>query len=378
MILSRITPPSQRAEPLLDRTASRTDVLAIRASRSSGGRTCVVRFVSTHLAAGGSVERDRAPGSATLDSRWFFGRRSLGSPRQALGVVRFGWAHIRSSELGGGHRQFQKNHESRPKPEGAQMRYAACCAAIVLGACAAPIVDRRWVATDGVALPGAITVVGEQSWIDGAQLSLWTWPELQPVPHTVSVEPWPAEEEEESDPRNSVAYLIPSGSLGERWYAIRWQSAAESTSSIRIVGGVPLSDGSIVWRFFAGSIPEVVRIIGVSNEVHVELSENVRPESGRTPYDVATVEQPGARCEASFGGEPIIESSIVVVCTPPLDWQAPVRVRVNGLESAEGVPVDPLDVVLQFEADEEPVFEPATSVVPPPVPTAYCAGVQCE
>ncbi|MCZ7681618.1 MAG: hypothetical protein M5U28_23605 [Sandaracinaceae bacterium] len=112
--------------------------------------------------------------------------------------------------------------------------------------------------------------------------------------------------------------------------------------------------------------------------MHVELSENVRPVSGRTPYDVATVEQPGARCEASFGGEPIIESSIVVVCTPQLDWQAPVRVRVDGLESAEGVPVDPLDVVLQFEADEEPVFEPATSVVPPPVPTAYCAGVQCE
>lgn len=191
----------------------------------------------------------------------------------------------------------------------------------------------------------------------------------------MNVEPWP---ETVEAPLGSVAEITPDASLEPRWYAVRWMPHAELPEA-RVVGGIPLSDGSIVWRLFGVAVPTVERIIAVPSGVRIEFSTNVRPVRGRSPSSVARATQSEIVCEPVFGGEAIIESSIMLGCTPMNpDWMQEVQVRVEGLESSGGIPVPDLSLALVFGPGDEQVYEPPTVLAPPPVPAAMCAGVDCE
>ena len=243
-----------------------------------------------------------------------------------------------------------------------------------LGACGSvgPIPDPRWVGTDGRAVDGQIRVFGEGSTIVADQLSLATWPELGPVGSEVTVEA--------DGVQNTIAILTPDQPLTDRWYAVRW--ARNEVADARAVGAIPLQDGSAVWRFYGVPVPEVSRIIAPSGapDVLIELSTNVVPAAGHSVDDVATITQAAVACEPFFpdGAPRTIGSRLTLRCTPELDWTMPVRVRVEGLEDADGVAVDPLDVTMQFAAGEERVLAVPSALTPPAVPASLCAGVACE
>lgn len=247
------------------------------------------------------------------------------------------------------------------------------CGAV--GGCgsAAPIPDPRWVGTDGRAIDGQIRLFGEGSTIVADQVSLATWPELGPVDYVATVEA--------DGPQNSVAIITPNQPLTARWYAVRWEPNGE-VADARPVGAIALSDGSVVWRFYGVPVPEVSRILAPSGEpdVLIEFSAVVVPADGHTVDDVATITQGEVACQPFFpeGAPHTIDSRLTLRCTPELDWSMPVRLRVDGLEDADGFAVSPLDVAIEFAAGEERVFSPPSELSPPAVPAALCAGIACE
>jgi hypothetical protein len=109
------------------------------------------------------------------------------------------------------------------------------------------LISKTWGALDGhFYAPGPIYVVSSFGEIDAEQLSLWTWPELSPVAHEVS--------SEMDGGAGNRAILTPDVPLTAEWYAIRWQGDS-LPDGVTLTGGVPLQDGSYVWRFFGVSFP---------------------------------------------------------------------------------------------------------------------------
>lgn len=95
-------------------------------------------------------------------------------------------------------------------------------------------------------LEGRIYVMGEESTIRAEEFSLVTWPEFVDVPTDVTVA------ETQPGRLGTIAFLVPRGALESRWYAIRWLGEPQSHIEVR---GVPLADGSVIWRFHAIDAP---------------------------------------------------------------------------------------------------------------------------
>lgn len=115
-----------------------------------------------------------------------------------------------------------------------------------------PLNNGRWYANDGSWFEDRIFVIGEQSTINGSEFSLATWPELDRIQSHIRVEAYPPPDPG-VEPSGTIAYLTPESPLNARWYVIRWVSSG--TPPTAYVHGIPLSDGSVVWRFYGTEPP---------------------------------------------------------------------------------------------------------------------------
>lgn len=244
---------------------------------------------------------------------------------------------------------------------------------VLVAACGSPPpIHRSWWAPDGESFEADPYVRGRSDQIDGSQLSLRTWPELQSVAAAVVVEP---------DESSSIAHLIPSEPLSARWYAIR----CAPDPGVDLAGGVPLSDGSYVWRFFGDPFPpEVVRVLYPDSsvpriDVQVEFSTVVQPATGFTAEDVATVTQGSVECSPWIAGDSI-GSILYLRCSPVVDWDAPFRLQLQGLESlVDGDPLAPFDLMIDVAPGAAREIVLSTTRPPAPlVPAGLCADVECE
>ncbi len=247
---------------------------------------------------------------------------------------------------------------------------------VLAGACGTPpMLEQTLWAPDGESFERLPFVRATNAPIDGALLSLRTWPEMEEVAAVVSVE--------EDGSNESVATLAPAAPRGARWYVIR--CADDVPSSLNLDSSIPLSDGSHVWRFFGVPFPpEVVRIFEPSVEspsidVQIEFSTDVEPADGLTPDDVATVTQDGVECHPWIAGDSI-GSTLYLQCSPALDWKASFRLQLQGLQSfSHGDPVAPLDLTLGgTSSPSHELVLPRARPAPPGVPADLCAGVDCE
>lgn len=210
------------------------------------------------------------------------------------------------------------------------------------------------------------------------QVSLVTWPELEPVQTTPTervIDPL----DERAGPQHLSTHIIefvPTEPLADRWYAIRWY--AESVPPLVLLDGIPLGDGSVVWRVPGRFFPEAEVVdaqyyAGDPHDVVVVFTADVRPTSCASPDGWVVIEQGDLRCDATCpAGGTGYGRGWSAPC-PALDRAEPFRARLpEGAavgRGGEAVPAFDLEVLVRVEV---PRRRPA------PVPAALCAGVACE
>jgi hypothetical protein len=174
--------------------------------------------------------------------------------------------------------------------------------------------------------------------------------------------------------------VVPDAPLDARWYALRHIGLpAEGTTLV----GVSIADGGVVGRFFGVPVPELYEIVAQEDgRVTLSFTHNVVPDAEQAASDVARVAQGSIVCETVFLGEPgLLGHRITLECDPVLDWSVAVEIDVVGLMSEQGLPLPPVHLTHTFgevDTDGYAVLNPESSLVPPPVPAALCAGVDCE
>lgn len=260
-----------------------------------------------------------------------------------------------------------------------QLSLATVAVAAALAGCGTsgtPIQVQQWVGLDGFYYLDAdpyiyeITGVPSYSELEPADFTLVTWPEMELVPST-------AEEllVERYQPTHSIR-LTPIDPLGARWYAIRWMGPP--VSELTVLHGVPLSDGSMVWRFDSVYQPQLHQILYSEAEdpaggVILNFRESVHLEACAATAPAMTITQGALTCSRSCGaGRLSLGEDVLIPCH--LDPAEPFRVQVfEGMVAMGGGELVPAVDVMVTRALEVPRIRPV-----PPVPTALCAGVACE
>lgn len=205
---------------------------------------------------------------------------------------------------------------------------------------------------------------------DTSAWSIVTWPEVDEVQST-------AVNVVEAGSGACRMELRPVAPLGARWYAIR-SRAGEPAQRF---GGIPLSDGSTVDRF--EGVPEAfVRgfTIGSRSDgpyIRTVFSVPIQPAPGLEWRDLMTARQRDTVCVPP---NPDGTLGLVMVNCEGVDWTQPVTVHVEGAVALYGGAVVPaIDLPLTFGAwTDTAEITIALLPVPPRVPAALCAGLDCE
>lgn len=228
----------------------------------------------------------------------------------------------------------------------------------------------EWHGIEGRSFPGApYLVAGGELILDDlpARLTLVTWPELEEVPSDVTQGP---------DPRGgarTVVWVSPAAPLADRWYAIRWSGETHPHTTL---DGVPLADGSWVWRLHGTYVPELTELAYSAGAVYAFGVDDLAAVVPACPM-------PGPAVIVSQDAESwVVDCGVSSVgfslATPGLDAERPCRFRVlaGGLETNDGLPFEVVDVVIDRLGAGLVDLPPARN--PPLVPSALCAGVACE
>lgn len=260
------------------------------------------------------------------------------------------------------------------------MNVARALVVAVLVACSGPSLPRanRWsVNEEDRSFPGVPHLVGagERLILDDvhARLSIVTWPELDAVASEVT---------EDTHPLGSafgpVLWVTPLEALEDRWYAIRWAGPLHPDTILE--GAIPLADGTHVWRFHGSYVPELAELRygeGMVNLVGLGELEGIYPvvPACDTPLPVVVLEQDGESWGVECGAT---ELPWLAFEAPGFDPARPFRlqVRPEAAYTAEGVPYQPIDLVLESATALTVTLPPTRN--PPAVPSALCAGVACE
>lgn len=212
--------------------------------------------------------------------------------------------------------------------------------------------------------------------LDADDFSLVTWPQMEPVAAVAEELHLEPDDARDYDGRH-VIRVVPADPLDTIWYALRWSGPELSGNTT--LDGVPLADGSVVWRFDGGFEPQLhsaryATDSDVEGAVFLHFSEHVHALPCDEPAAVVSVIQGEMTWERECGEEEVQLDSLLAIPSHGLDPDAPFRVVVRGesVAIADGRLIPAVDV-----SGTRSITLPRRRVVPP-VPTAMCAGVACE
>lgn len=246
-----------------------------------------------------------------------------------------------------------------------------------------PLTIERWVGFDDSFFrdtdPYIYELAGAGSWHEllSSDFTIVRWPQLDPVA-AVTEELRTAWSVDPDFLGNRVIRVAPRPPLDDGWYAIRW-SGEPLSEQVVFANGVPLSDGSVVWRFDAAPSPQLYEVMHDPDALPVsvvvlDFREYVHAVACPAPRPIISVTQGPLRCteECATEDEPL-DIRLQVPCAR-LDPSLPFRVVIEegAVAMPDGALIPAVDVIVSRSLTL-PRLRPA-----PPVPPAVCAGVACE
>lgn len=147
-----------------------------------------------------------------------------------------------------------------------------------------------------------------------------------------------------------------------------------------MVSGIPLSDGSKVWRTYGVPLPEVVQLVARdAGTIWAWFATDVWVEEGFTPDDVIQIDQ-GTCVPESHGADYAYGFNYFELACTPLDWSVPITFEMGHVRSRAGLVMTPVtrEVTFSFAPGEMFGVRFPLSISAPLVPAALCAGVSCE
>lgn len=257
-----------------------------------------------------------------------------------------------------------------------------CLVAVVPG-CGrpAPMHDEGWVGFDGRSFVGDPYVAGvftspARSELEAADFDLVTWPEMDAVAAV-------AEEVTEGtlgrDPEilDSHYFTVrPEAPLDDRWYAVR---LAAGTSAGVHTNGIPLVDGTRVWRFHGTYRPELVELTSSPSELVLRFGGPVMLAGCSVATDAVVVSQADVVCSWRCPtGPAFVTDHVHLPCSL---GPGPFRAQLfeGTIVAATGESAVPLDVTIVPGWPRHTIVATLESGrMPPPVPAALRCGAECE